>query len=174
VLTLGLIGLCASASGLVKVDCSIDANRFELTFSEKVIAARNAFFLSMCNATPVELVDFADPTLKGRLELASHLVTTHKGNYYPESAKLKNQGRTVVALIFETNGEIKNAAVIVSSGYDDLDKAAIAAYSSYKYEIPFKPDGHPVRVMVSPGRLETRAISAPLALSVCPARSSLD
>jgi TonB family protein len=112
------------------------------------MASRNAFFLSMCNAADGNLLDITDPTLKGRLEKPSHAVNSHNADYYPDAAKRQHhEGRTVVAVIIEINGETKHAAVIVSSGYDDLDKAAIYAFTSVKYDVPYMLDGNPVRVL---------------------------
>jgi TonB family protein len=137
------------APGLSRADCSVDPAHFKLTYSDKAIVARNLFFTSMCGGKRGDLFDFSDPALVGRLERPSKIVNTHTGDYYPDSAKRKyHEGNTITAYVVEANGDVLDASIIVSSGYDDLDRAAVNALKHVHFDRPGKLDGNAVRVLM--------------------------
>ncbi len=65
---------------------------------------------------------------------------------YPDDARrAKREGRTVVAFVVDTEGAVKNVEVASSSGYDDLDRAAMRAVAQVIFT-PGMMDGGPVNV----------------------------
>lgn len=53
---------------------------------------------------------------------------------YPDDARrAKREGRTVVAFVVDTEGAVKNIEVASSSGYDDLDRAAMRALAQVSF-----------------------------------------
>jgi protein TonB len=82
------------------------------------------------------------------LERPSKGSNTHKGNYYPVSARREHhEGTTIVAIIIGSNGHIDDISVIESSGYDELDKATADAFRTLHFEHPATLDGKAVRVI---------------------------
>ena len=135
--------------GIARADCSVEPSRYHLTYAEQTLAARNAFFLSVCGDGEKQVVDLTDPTLKGRIGTPLHGRSSHKGDYYPDIAKRRgHQGKTIMAYVVEPTGEVKDVAVISSSGYDDLDQAATDIVRHVRWETPGSLDGTPVRVIL--------------------------
>jgi TonB family protein len=65
-------------------------------------------------------------------------------NYYPPFAVRQNhQGVTLVSFLVSEDGTVKNPAVARSSGYPELDQAAVGCVSTYRYE-PATANGKPV------------------------------
>lgn len=54
---------------------------------------------------------------------------------YPESAvRLKEEGTTVLSFTVTADGDVANATVATSSGFPDLDRAAIECASGWRYK----------------------------------------
>jgi TonB family protein len=68
---------------------------------------------------------------------------------YPWNALMKSQqGTVVIKMLVDTNGEVKSLDILESSGYMELDQAAIKVAWKVRF-LPAKHKGHPVRVYVS-------------------------
>jgi TonB family protein len=66
--------------------------------------------------------------------------------WYPPAAVANNEQGTVgLALQIDAGGNTKNIHVTATSGYADLDEAAVACAATWKYH-PATQDGHPVEV----------------------------
>ena len=66
--------------------------------------------------------------------------------YYSESAiRLKEAGTTTLSFTVTTDGDVANPTVAKSSGFDDLDRAAIQCASSWRYKAAIQ-NGQPVSV----------------------------
>ena len=66
--------------------------------------------------------------------------------YPPIAVRLNHQGDTLLAFTASADGSIKNTAIAKSSGYDELDKAAITCASAFRYRPVTLPDGKRVNV----------------------------
>lgn len=141
----GIFGPVAGASA----DCTIDPSRFHFEYPPNVIEARNQFFMIEC-AKRGDLVDATDPTLAGRLDPPKKLRLIRKRrDYYPDSAKRRlQQGTSIVAFVVEVDGSVLDVAIVGSSGFEDLDNAAISAYSEMRAEKPGMLNGRPVRLLI--------------------------
>ncbi|UCD05502.1 MAG: energy transducer TonB [candidate division WOR-3 bacterium] len=68
---------------------------------------------------------------------------------YPIGARVRgDEGRTIIKVLVDKNGEIISAEILKSSGYMELDQAAIKAARNARFK-PAKYKGYPVRVYVS-------------------------
>ena len=56
-------------------------------------------------------------------------------------------GSVLVSYVIETDGSVQHVTVLESSGYKQLDEAAVEIWSHSKYGVPGKLDGQPVRVL---------------------------
>jgi protein TonB len=64
--------------------------------------------------------------------------------YYPEAAqRLHEEGTTQVTFTVTVDGEVTNPTVAKSSGFDDLDRAAMPCVMSWKYKAAIQ-NGQPV------------------------------
>lgn len=59
-----------------------------------------------------------------------------------------DEGRAIIKALLDTNGEIISAEILQSSGYVELDQAAIKAARKSRFK-PAKYKNYPVRVYVS-------------------------
>jgi protein TonB len=67
-------------------------------------------------------------------------------NEYPALAtRLGHQGKVTLAFHIATDGSVKDASVVDSSGYDELDQAAISCASKWRYK-PAIQNGQPIEV----------------------------
>lgn len=136
------------ATSLSQADCSDNTSHF-LPYSDDVVAVRDHFFTSMCGAGKGELYDFLDPSLKGRIVAPKKMHSTHKGDYYPDSARRQHhEGTTIAAYVVGIDGNVSDVSVIKSSGYAELDQAAVSAINSMHFEQPAELDGNAVRVIL--------------------------
>jgi TonB family protein len=146
---LSMVVALGALPGLVLADCSIDPNHFVFPYSKTALAARNAFFDSVCSASNGELIDLTDPTLKGRIEKPSKPVRVGNEDLYPVQARrMRYRGTPVVAYVLEPSGMVGDVVVIESSGFDVLDQAAITTMRHWRWSIPAKLDGKPVRALI--------------------------
>ena len=130
---------------LADTACAIDPGRSQmsLTLSADALAIRNQFFLALCPESSPPLVDISDPTLAGKLErpkLTHVPAPEHLGRYYQPASVL-------VAYVIEADGSIRHAVVLESSGFKQLDEAAVEIWSHSKYGVPGKLDSKPVRIL---------------------------
>lgn len=141
--------VCIAYFGAARADCSVDPSRYHLNYSDQTLAARNSFFLSICGDGEKSVIDLTDPTLKSRIGNPARGSSSKKGPYYPDIAKRRNhQGKTIIAYVVETTGDVESTAVISSSGYDELDDAATDVVKHIHWETPGSLDGRPVRVIL--------------------------
>lgn len=71
---------------------------------------------------------------------------TCAGRFYPAMAtRLGHEGTTIVAFKIGTDGSVRDVTVTGSSGFDELDQAAIPCASSWQYK-PAMQNGQPVEV----------------------------
>ena len=66
--------------------------------------------------------------------------------YPPVAVRLNHEGDTLLSFAAGADGRIRNIVVAKSSGYDELDKAAIACASAFHYRPVTLPDGKRVNV----------------------------
>lgn len=144
-----LLPLAASAT------CEIEPGRFDSSrvpykMTEAGIAARNKYFVEQCTRANGEIVDFYDPTLKGRLRRPGKAVLAN-GEYYPLWARRMGiEGEALVAYVIELDGTVRDVSVIESSGdslQKYLDGAAIEVWRNIRFASPATLDGKPVRVV---------------------------
>jgi len=65
-------------------------------------------------------------------------------NYYPEAARREGQeGRAIIKICVNQLGKIDNAEVATSSGFPELDEAAIKVAKAYRFK-PATSEGKPV------------------------------
>ena len=144
-----MLAVLSSVPGLALAECSVDPNHFVFPYSKTALAARNAFFESICSASNDDLIDLTDPTLKGRLDEPSKPVRLSTEDPYPVQARrMGYRGKPVVAYELEPSGLVGDVVVIESSGFDVLDQAAIRAVRQWRWSNPAKLDGKPVRALV--------------------------
>ncbi len=76
---------------------------------------------------------------------ASALASTHTTPDYPSMDRLLgHQGAVKLALVIDEQGNVTDASVVQSSGYDGLDQAAIAWVKTHWRYHPATRDGKPV------------------------------
>jgi TonB family protein len=67
-------------------------------------------------------------------------------SHYPKDAVARNeQGTVTMAYTVAADGSVQNVTIAKSSGYDDLDQAAMACATAWKYK-PASKDGQPIAV----------------------------
>lgn len=67
--------------------------------------------------------------------------------YYPESARQAHeQGTVKLEFTITQDGAVANATVLKSSGFPDLDDAALEAVQTWRYK-PAQQDGKPIAVV---------------------------
>lgn len=72
----------------------------------------------------------------------------HKNLQYPESAKSAGlQGRVILNVLINENGEIEMVKVLKSTGHEEMDQAAIEAVKKTAWS-PARQKGKPVKVWV--------------------------
>jgi TonB family protein len=74
-------------------------------------------------------------------------ISTNCHGWYPaEAVRHNHEGETLLAFTAGADGSIKNISVAKSSGYDELDQAAITCASAFRYRPVTLPDGTRVDV----------------------------
>lgn len=69
--------------------------------------------------------------------------------YPPVAERLGHEGTTTVGFTVEADGSISNPTILKSSGYDDLDSAAVRCVNSWSAYKPAMQNGTPVAVKTS-------------------------
>jgi TonB family protein len=116
------------------------------TLAPEVVALRRAVFMKLCEQLNGALVNGGD-SHSGHLKQPGKIIGPNIGTFYPpESVRHNETGTVVIAFVVETDGRISRAALLKSSGYPALDKAALAWLSQVRYETPAYLDSTPVRV----------------------------
>jgi TonB family protein len=150
-------------------DCAVPPDATGFKYSDEARDVRDDLYEDMCRESTIPVVIASDPKMKSRLELPSkgHRLVT--GDIYPEKAKrLSFEGAVVVAIVIETDGSIKHARVIQSSGHAVLDYAVTTFWKQYQFDIPGKLDGAPARFLYEQQmnfRLKGPAIGLPASFS---------
>ena len=144
----GAAFLIFGAAGPLLADtaaCAIDSARSQmaLTLSANALTIRNRLFLALCPEGQQPLVDISDPTLAGRLERPHHMNVPFLGHKINQNVP----GSVLVTYVIEADGSIQHVTVLESSGFKQLDEAAVELWSHSKYGVPGKLDGQPVRVL---------------------------
>ncbi|MGG5887911.1 energy transducer TonB [Falsiroseomonas sp. HC035] len=68
---------------------------------------------------------------------------------YPSASRMRNeQGRVTLMVEISAAGQVTDAAVQVSAGYPALDRAALEAVRTWRFE-PALRDGQPVQFVTS-------------------------
>jgi TonB family protein len=133
-----VLPLCAAA------ECTIDParSRMAVALPPEALAIRNKLFLEICEKDGGDLVDVTDPTLGGRLEQPKHVQMPPGPSVTPQ-----HKGIVFLAYLVEVDGSVRQVTVLESSGYKELDEAAVQTWSQGKFTVPAKLDGRPVRVL---------------------------
>lgn len=136
---------CPAEPLLADTACTIDPARSQmaLTLSADALAIRNKLFLALCPEGQQPLVDISDPTLAGRLERPHHMNVPAPNHPIRQNVP----GSVLVSYVIEADGSVQHVTVLESSGYKQLDEAAVEIWSHSKYGVPGKLDGQPVRVL---------------------------
>jgi TonB family protein len=67
------------------------------------------------------------------------------GSYPPIAVRLNHQGEVALSFTIAEGGTVKNVTVVKSSGYDELDQAAIACVTQFRYR-PVIQNGKPIAI----------------------------
>lgn len=124
-------------------ECSVILEPFP--YSDFALHNRDAFLAAVCGGAKGDVYSASDPALKDRLQRVPGSHPIH-GNPYSEAAERRHlEGDLVVAYVVETDGSIKYAAVIESTGQALLDEPAID-WLKKQSMTPYTLDGQPIRV----------------------------
>ena len=81
-------------------------------------------------------------------------ITKYASPKYPKEAK-GIEGKSIIKIVIDENGDVSDASVKVSSGNTLLDEAAVKAASDFKFS-PGEVDGKAVKVeMMLPFKFQT-------------------
>lgn len=130
---------------LADTACTIDPARSQmaLALSADALAIRNKLFLNLCPEKPQPLVDISDPTLVGRFERPGNLTIPS-----PPDGPFSQPGSVLLTYVIEIDGSVQHVTVLKSSGFKELDVAAVEIWRHAKFAPPpGKLDGQPVRVL---------------------------
>ncbi|WEK46578.1 MAG: TonB family protein [Candidatus Andeanibacterium colombiense] len=78
-------------------------------------------------------------------DLSGNLLSAKPPSYPVECRRNREQGTVVLAVVLAPSGEVQEISIAKSSGFDKLDKAALAAVKKWLWT-PFKRDGAAVAV----------------------------
>ena len=78
-------------------------------------------------------------------DLASKMIAVRPPKYPIESRRKREQGTVVLTVLVGTAGTVVDVSVAKSSGFERLDKAALAAVRAWRWS-PMLRDGQPVMV----------------------------
>jgi TonB family protein len=138
-MTVFVLGSPVAASA----ECSVILEPFP--YSDSALHNRDVFLAAVCGGAKGDIYSASDPALKDRLQRVPGSHPVH-GNPYSEAAERRHlEGDLVVAYVVETDGSIKYAAVIESTGQALLDEPAIDWLKKQSMK-PFTLDGQPIRV----------------------------
>lgn len=116
------------------------------TMSPDVLAVSRTVFTKICSLFNGELANGRDPH-SGHLKQPGKIIGTDIGVSYPPASMMRHEtGTVVMAFVVEADGRVSREALLKSSGYPNLDNAALSWQSSVRYETPAYLDDTPVRV----------------------------
>ncbi|HTY93490.1 MAG TPA: energy transducer TonB [Steroidobacteraceae bacterium] len=102
--------------------------------------------MKICGLFNGELLNGRD-SHSGHLKQPGKIIGTDVGVPYPFASLARHEtGTVVMAFVVETDGRVSREALLKSSGYPNLDNAALTWQSSARYETPAYLDDTPVRV----------------------------
>lgn len=130
-------------------ECTIDParSRMALALPPEALAIRNKLFLAICEKDGGELIDVTDPTLGPRLEQPRHVSMPPGPVPTPPSGEPQHAGTVLLAYLIDLDGSVREVTVLETSGYKELDEAAVETWSHAKYVAPMKLDGRSVRAL---------------------------
>lgn len=79
------------------------------------------------------------------VDLSTKMISATPPRYPLESRRKREQGTVVLSVLLSLDGDVEAVSVAQSSGFDRLDKAALAAVRSWRWS-PTMRGGEPVRV----------------------------
>jgi len=142
--------LLVALAGFAHAGCSLRPYDVGFQFSDAALAARDAFYASLCDESFAELIALPDSRLHGRLRAPTERRLLSTGNPYPEIAShLGLEGGPVVSFVVETDGSIRHVILIQSSDHRLLDEGAVRLIEQSAFDKPGTLDGLPVRTLVS-------------------------
>jgi TonB family protein len=145
------LGLLACVMGLVPLiangRCSFPEGAEDSGLSPDATAARNQFFEDVCSGSAVDLLLGSDPRVKQQVHFPLNSKEFTQPDRYPELARLMNiQGTVVMAFVLDADGRVRRSRLLLSSGHQVLDQAAVANMSKLRGAEAIEVDGSPVRV----------------------------
>ncbi len=88
------------------------------------------------------------PAVKFRAKPAPDPAFPHTIDFYPKVAILNHQeGDVVLRLLVLKTGQVGDVSIVKSSGYAQLDAAALVSAGNWRY-LPAVRDGHPVNAEI--------------------------
>jgi len=115
--------------------------------SPKQIAAKDALFMKLCMESNGALVNGDDLRLVHNLTKPGKFTGRGAHEFYPSDAEIRGQrGSIFVTYVVEIDGRTTSPTVIRSSGYTQLDKAALEFIGNITYKSPAYLDFTPVRI----------------------------
>jgi TonB family protein len=104
-------------------------------------------FKNICTQVHGEIVNMIAPDVRSHLSLIGKAILPVGQDFYPhEAIRSGRKGRIHVAFVLETDGQVSWAAVVGSSGDQQLDGAAIKLVKAIRYSSPAFWDFTPVRM----------------------------
>jgi TonB family protein len=135
-----------ASSGASALSCEYGQPSDINTMSPEVLAVSRTVFMKICGLFNGELLNGRD-SHSGHLKQPGKIIGTDVGVSYPPVSMMRHEtGTVVMAFVVETDGRVSREALLKSSGYPNLDNAALASQSSVRYETPAYLDDTPVRV----------------------------
>ncbi len=132
--------LALACANLAWAQCEISPAVEASTTTPETLEIRNALFKKLCEDSGGSLLDGDDKLVSARLVWPPGI----RRENYTSSRPIPN-GSAVVAYIVRSNGVVKWASVLESSGHKDFKSFALTSYTSKKFG-PAKLDGKPVDV----------------------------
>jgi TonB family protein len=142
-----VVGAIATSRALDASECSILASRSPWENAPDELAARDAFLEKVCGGANGNIYHVNDPAFGDRLK-EPHGGTPDNSKIYSDRARRMGlEGTMVLAFVVETDGSIRQAAVMRSTGHDLLDEAGVEFIEKQKFKFPATLDGQPVRML---------------------------
>ena len=127
--------------------CQARGPRKMVGLSSEELAATGALFVKLCTANNGALIYGDDPEVAHDLKRPGRLIGPAPNDFYPPAAKrLQQRGAVYLACIFDTDGKIAGATVVKSSGYPQLDNAAVKWTRAISSSSPAYWNSTPVRM----------------------------
>jgi TonB family protein len=131
-----------------QAECSILSSQMPFPYSAAAQVSLNQFVGSVCGGARGDIYAIKDSRFGEQLVWTGK-PRPRKDPPFPSSAKWHGpDALIVVAYVVEVDGSVKNAAVIESSGRNDLDASAAAWIKRAKFEGALKLNGQAVRTLL--------------------------